>query len=73
MFIKGTVSRDFSSPVFHQTTSSGTNKQSYERFRIFSHIRGVNRIRNGLPGSEYTGESITNLQTRITPRIFEKI
>jgi hypothetical protein len=39
---KGTVSRDFSSPVFfHQTTSPGPNGHAQKRFRIFPNIRGV--------------------------------
>ncbi len=67
--LKGTVSRDFSSPVFFI-------KQLLMVLigmpRIFSNIRGFIRIRNRLPGYEYTGESIRIpkvrqfLQTKIT-------
>jgi hypothetical protein len=38
--------------------TSGPNRQAQERFQIFSNIRGVIRIRNRLPGDEYTRESI---------------
>jgi hypothetical protein len=50
--------RFFVSGFFHQTTSPGPNRQAQELFRIFSYIRGVNRILNRLPADEYTGESI---------------
>ncbi len=43
---------------FYQTTSPGSSRQAQERFRIFTNIRGVIRIRNRLPGDEYTGELI---------------
>ncbi len=46
------------SGFFHKTTSPGPNRRAQERFRIFSNIPGVIRIRNQLPGNEYTGESI---------------
>jgi hypothetical protein len=47
VYLKGTVSRDFSSPVFfHETTSPDPNGHAYKRFRFFSNIRGVIRIRN---------------------------
>ncbi len=49
-FLKGTVSRDF----FHHTTSSGLSRHAQKRFEIFSHFRGFIRIRNRLPGDEYT-------------------
>jgi hypothetical protein len=45
--LKGTVSRDFSSPgFFHQTTSPGLNGHDQKIFRIFPNIHGVIRIRN---------------------------
>jgi hypothetical protein len=56
--LKGTVSRDFSYPFFHQTTYPSPNEHAQERFRIFSKILGAVRFRNRLPGDEYTGESI---------------
>jgi hypothetical protein len=50
--------RFFISGFFHQTTSPGPKEHAQKRFRIFPKIRGVIRIRNRLPGDEYTGESI---------------
>jgi hypothetical protein len=46
------------SGFFRQTPSPGPNRHAQDGFRIFSNIRGVIRIRNRLPGDEYTGESI---------------
>ncbi len=46
------------SGFFHQTTSPDPNRHGQARFRIFSNIRGVIRIRNRLLGDEYTRESI---------------
>jgi hypothetical protein len=45
------------SGFFHQTPSPGPNRHAQDRFRIFSNMRGVIRIRNRIPGDEYTGES----------------
>ncbi len=67
------------SGFFHQTPSPGPNRHAQDRFRIFSNIGGVFRIRNRLPGdeytgesrlpgSEYTGESITNLNKSLNIR-----
>jgi hypothetical protein len=45
------------SGFFHQTSSPGPYRHAQDRFRFFSNIRGVIRIRNRLPSDEYTGES----------------
>ncbi len=58
------VTRFFGSSFFHQTPSPGPNRDAQDRFRIFSNIRGFIRIRNRLPGDEYTGESIRILYDR---------
>jgi hypothetical protein len=50
--------RFFVSGFFHQKPTPGPNRYAQDRFRIFSNIRGVIRIRNRLPGDEYTEESI---------------
>jgi hypothetical protein len=51
----------FVSGFFHKTTFPGPNRHAQERFRIFSNICGVIRIRIRLPGNEYNGESISIL------------
>jgi hypothetical protein len=55
--IKGTVSRDFLLWFFHQATFPGLVRHAYKGFRIFSNIRGVNRIRKWLPSVYTTRES----------------
>jgi hypothetical protein len=55
---RNSVTRFFVSGFFQQTTSPGPNRHAQEQFRIFSNIRGFIRIRNRLPGDEYTGEAI---------------
>jgi hypothetical protein len=46
--------RFFVSCFLYQTTSPGPNRHAQKRYRIFSNIRGIIRIRNRLPGDEYT-------------------
>ncbi len=44
-FLKEQCHKIFVSGFFHQTTSSGPNRQAQERFQIFLNIRAVIRIR----------------------------
>ncbi len=55
---RNSVTRFFVSGFLHQTPSPSPNRHAQDRFQIFSNIRRVIRIRNRLPGDEYTGESI---------------
>jgi hypothetical protein len=54
--LTGTVSWDFSSPVFSSKNSPGPISMS-KQFRILSKFIAVISIRNWLSGDEYTGES----------------
>jgi hypothetical protein len=58
-YFKGTVFRDFSSPVFFikqlPLVPVGMNRKNLD---FFSNICGIIRIRNWLPDDEYTEESI---------------
>jgi hypothetical protein len=49
--LKETVSRDFYSGFFHQTSSPSPVRHAWKGFQIFSNIRGVIRVCNRLPGS----------------------
>jgi hypothetical protein len=64
--LKATMSRDFWSAVFHQTTFPVGHRTidmptAKKGFRISSNIHGIIRIRNRLPGVFTTGESTSTV------------